>query len=1742
MTRAPKRGRDAGVAIVTVVVLLAALMLIAAPFALSMRRMESSALLSADQEGARAGALAALAAAERHLEDTHPFYDLDSPHADTLDELLPPDLGERFAGQLDRDPRGAVRSVRVEDEQGKVHLPTASVYLLGNLFGGRTSLVADAGPLDDRLEVVTTRGFPRTGLLWLPHELVEYSATDANGFAETRRGQVDAAVPTSRTRDHRRGDDVFDLRVLALAQHGWRHRPGVFDVFRRIDAIKNVGLYAPMTYSAAEVEEVRDLVTVHGAPIAWRDRQAVHDVGRAKTFAATLVVDDASRWGAGTLLQVTSSDGRGDWGIVDRAYPWDGRWRVELFDVLIEDQDEGSTVEALRREPVNVATCPPPVLEALLTGVGRNPIAHVVGPDAAVQLALTLPRDTSLELPDVFRALENALVAGRLVEDDIVAAWTMVQETDLRLGALEPEELAPMFLGLVTHRPALRVTRDAARRVTARLVARRPTSHAELRARLDEAVEAGELGALQREALLRNAVDPGDVWLTGGTAPFTYASGGTFSLSAAASENLRSGRERARAHVRRVETIAPGGETTSRFASQRDFERGLALGPGAPGWVSYPALLDVGAAPTSTALAARVEAAIPLADEGDTLVVPASATDPGRTPPGRPAALVAGLPGPSSDESASGLAPRPVRSPLPDTVHFDEGVDGLVGRSPKGFSFADQGSLTFALDAIEPPLVSSIGRLGAFTVEFWMEFDTIPDGDAILFDGGLDELEDRVMIAMLDGELVLRVHDAGLPDFEADVGDDGLVPPTGEVRYAFDDGLDLLPGVPYHVLAEVHGAGPRDLALWVDGIPRGRRSFSTFLTADVEASGATGSLLSGGVEKLPVDSTAGFPRQGVLDVEHELIEYIDLEDDAFVVGPLDDNDPFGGRARRRSLPAEHLAGAAVNLAGYSLPLASDVANRGNVTLSAALGEFGVAMLDASRLDDTITAEVATNAPASPLVEIVLGTGLSSTAAVIPVVGAGTSSFGNDTFSSSGGYAMIVAVHNSYALTLDVPGGAAGETFRFPQETVDGDAIDGVEIIRYAGFDGQSLTGCSRNSSGIPTPNGGPPSDLVGGGFSSGGLSAGTSFDDPRVFITEYDGALTSSGQIPDLPRVLVVPLSIPAAAAYEDYAPRPESNTDRSALAQIDLDFGLGDGATEWVRWNTATAAGLVRDDEAAIQDTIDRIDQLRAWDSDASTFTDDSVDSINDALDLRGQAGTIDGAHADGAQVLPTHLFGGWGIPQGAMMQRGYGAPGRLDAITLVDVRRGDAGEILTAKEWHRVNHAQLDDRDGAADRVTDAWVVGVRDPVSGEFLRTDPLDRDNYGIEDGQVDAQLQPDEIGYDEVTALQVDLRLVTRMIKAPSRELPTGPIPAFHIGRDFGGRRTTADVTIDELRFTTRTSPDELIPTPATFMLAEEAEDGEEREMRIALDALRYPHRIENRPILGPDGLAAAGLMSDAGGLLRIGDEIVSYAGFDSEDSGTVYLTGRGLYGTRVQAHPAFTPVRPLLHWPASPLSARVTDESASLPLGDTSGFPSGPGLVLVGEELVGYAEVSDRALSMPASGGVTTISRRGLLRGRHGTRATDHQAGALVRWMPMRYRDHALLGTDHAASDRAVLTVHAPAAFLTDLAIAARVPADGARLVARAVFDRRVSHHASLDDAAGALAAFASDGVGDVVVTAPLGRQADVVDLHLMAGWGEGAFDPLRFAANGWKVVPHVTSVTIAHVQPTLVWEHAEWR
>jgi hypothetical protein len=222
----------------------------------------------------------------------------------------------------------------------------------------------------------------------------------------------------------------------------------------------------------------------------------------------------------------------------------------------------------------------------------------------------------------------------------------------------------------------------------------------------------------------------------------------------------------------------------------------------------------------------------------------------------------------------------------------------------------------------------------------------------------------------------------------------------------------------------------------------------------------------------------------------------------------------------------------------------------------------------------------------------------------------------------------------------------------------------------------------------------------------------------------------------------------------------------------------------------------------------------------------------------------------------------------------------------------------------------------------------------------------------------------------------------------------------------------------------------------------------------------------------------------------------------------------------------------------------VDAEDATLPLADPSGFPAAGGLVWLGEELVGYTGRDAAGLHMPTRAGSHSFDPQGLLRGRFGTVPGEHPTGTMVRWMPERHRDRALLGHDVPESESLALPVRARGAFYTDLLVDVFLPVPGVALDVRAVLDGLVSPHA---DPAGLPALVAGRAVTagaepGTRLALPVRRQGDVLEVSLFAAWEAGAFDARDHASNAWKLAPEVESVVVGALQPARVLEHEEWR
>ena len=1740
-----RRG-ERGLALVTVIVVLVALAIIATPFALSMRNLESASLLSFRREGSRAGTSLALAAAKRHLEETHPYLDVLSPHADSLAELAPDDLAERFPDLLPRDPKGAIRSVRIEDESGKVDLTRATPALLGNLLGGRTVLTADADADDDVFAVASGAGFGPAGLALVGREQVEYSAVSERAIGELRRGFASANLARSVAAAHAVGDELLDARLVLLVQRAWRVKPGVFEPLLRVEGLKQIALFSELAYDADTLERARPDLTVQGGPLRWRTPERVLGLEPRADGAVDVLLADGRGFGEGTLVRITSGEGEQHHDLVLAAVPWAEQWRVTLLEgVLGGAWVDDAVIEALAPVPVNLGSASPRVLEALLVGIGRQPVLDVVTEIEAVHLALLINEaPPGLDAGDWMRLAREPLEDGLFSAADLRAALDVLERAGLRPGEVKTAELAMAIAGSETRGPTLRLGRTDARELAGRIAAQRPTSHEDLASLLAQAVGDGVLRAEQAGFVAINAIDPHDARIVGGTAPFSYASDGVFTLTAASSDNLPNGREQSRSMAREVVSVAPPGLTGIVLATQADFEQAARIGAGSSGWTTYPNLLEsgpgLGAAATLEQLEGRLAPRLEVDALGSSL---RAALALGAVQPDRASSLRAGRAGPSLDDGRSRASLRPLRSALPDTLHFDEGQAGLTGATPDGWDFA-AGPLRLPVETLQPdPTLALDGRPRPFAVSFWFTLDD-PLAETILFDAGAGEFEDRIWLGMRAGELVLRVSDTSVADFRGE-WTDGQLPPAGEIRYGFDDGLALLPGVPYHVLAFVGGARSSQLALFVDGRARGRRSFTTRLIDDLPSAGGflQGSASGRGTTRVRVESTAGFPARGALRVGEEIMEYTSLKGDEFVVSAAGTLDPFGGRARRGTFAPEHQASELVELVGYTRPLASVIALPGNGSLNGSLSSFAVAQIDPSVSGAIeINPQVTGGGFLDQAYE--LGQGLLPGETTIPVVGVDGGNLEDGVFQVGGGYALLFCDYGDDDLVGQVISAESGfGQWVIPSTAIDGSWIGGAEVVQYTSYSSGVLSGVSRGGTG------GIPQSIAPGGKSplEGAAARGwvdgvrTSWADSRSFLTTINDHVSGELGLPTEARVFVIPISVAVNDATDLYKGYHSGLGNTSHLTQIGLDFPEGGAGTEWIRWNTVTAQAFVRDEPDALERMLEVLSAsgLNAWDPNAAV--DQGVlDTLGVQLRLRGQAGTPSGEHPDGEQVLPVIPFGEWGVDD---WEANLGIPGRHDFVTLVD----EDGE----REWNEVNHATPVDIDWSG-----YCLVGLRAPIAAEMERSDEGahgDADRHVVDELDLDAALKPGQAGArlveelalsdrkaleEAVRRFNVDSRRLTRLVCSPSGELPSLAAAAFHLGEDFDHRPSPGRALIDELRLHLADEPGTLLPPIGRYLLADELAFEEQQVAVLATDQLLLPHARLRGKRLGKDQLEILGELPQAGGLLLIGEEIVAYAGLDPVETGAVFLSGRGLYGTRRALHARTTPVVPLGFWPASPLAAPLGEDDGDIVVVDPSLFPAGGGLLLVEDELLAYDEVLDDALAMPLHPG---RSGGGLLRGRFGTQPDSHRAGSMVRWMPARFADLALLGHDVPEAEALRLSLRTPGAFHTELALRLEQPDPLVELVGRVVLDGQGSRH---DDPAGdprvlELRASADD---PGLLTVRIGRQAELLELFLSVRWSTGAFDPLGGGSNAWKLVPRVTDVVSEQVQPSLVLEHEEWR
>lgn len=1305
---------------------------------------------------------------------------------------------------------------------------------------------------------------------------------------------------------------------------------------------------------------------------------------------------------------------------------------------------------------------------------------------------------------------------------------------------------------------------------------------------LKEMETSGALTPQDRQAIVLNALNAADTSLAFSTAPFAYRSYGVFEVQSAVSENYRAGREATRLFARDVLEARPAGAQTTLFSSQMDFDESMRLSRSGKFWWTFPHNtlgFDRFNQPPLPLIPYTVRGRYALREDEESEDAPFARLAPVRIENKRDATALAG------DRA----------------VHFDEFVGPRAqydADHADGWRVDKLGPVSLPVDGELVNLLNDRDWVAPFELElYWTPGEGAGGAETYLFDTGESEISNRIFAYVAGGVLYFRVADATVPDLpDLGTGTTGGAPaaesPTqmAELRLDFaEEGLPLEEEVPYHLKFYARGTKPSDMALFVDGVPRGRRAFQTRLKQNLDAPATPGPLSTiqgytpGQNVTIKVEDARAFPSYGVIRIGRELLEYTSRTDDTFMISSTSTGAGFGGRLRRDSRAEKHYESEAVELYGYAAVLHSKIIPKGDQPLASEMGPLGIAMVDpkSNAVKKPINLQLE-NVPTGAPPSIQIGEGMDETVTEIPLVGVikpkpnggGAAGSLEGMFQKQGGFALIVSaagpppsnggnsqIQLGPGIEIDIGYSRAGKTPK--------GAIIGLgEVIRYASFDGTRLTGVQRAPAALNGTKWSPQSNLKATGTASEVDQMATA---PRVHVYRWMLMPPSASSHDPYQPIFVLPISVGAGGnvdlAKDDKFAVPElldSNTGnkpmipggnqgalsvgtRPELVQIGLS-GAGTGKTEWVRYDTIGDGYFVRDNPIRLRRVIEILGRYMTEKYTAKSGNVPKAEDLakalnyeeigatqNDKADLATAAGMpatlLDGGVLAFRGVLGTtaqkHAQNERMIPVFRTHRRNEIYTGRPGARDFVTAIDPKTG----AREQHRVNWAYCDD--DAEGWFGSACHVAFEEGTAADF-------ESNFWQMFSEVDPSNPSAAV--NALANLNIESRDVTRLLKFPSGELPTQVGEEMFFGADFQGSPSPAPMTIDELEFFTPQTPAQELPRHPRFIMSRD--DGlEKNKLYLERDELRY--NLWSRGGAAVEAIDPTSNLPQDGFVILVDDELIAIRQIDmindEEAELTVAENGRGYLGTPIQYHPEGCSVRELTFLRVSRLDRNMNDKDERIEIADTIDFPM-RGTVLIGKELLGYSRVEGNRLLMPSWRDPDTKAESGLLRGRFGTTPGSHQQDGLVYLFPTRYEDRWHPRSDDPELGYVGLRVQGRGAFFREVTW----ETTGGSKLADVVVQARVGGRGSFtDDPTQSKDVFLFDRPATQDARNLLLRQGDELELRVFTRFLEGAFDAsvldpdpprLRGGTNDWKKAPRLMAVGVEWIAGPAGILHEEWR
>ncbi len=1701
--------REPGIALVAVLIALTLLMALIVPFTASMGFGSDAAMATADARTADLSAQSARDLLVGQAAMGHPSVD-PTPTFDTRDEYADQVLLPEALAAMGGDGRVRLGG-EVEDLQRRVHLDAATPLLLGNLIGTvgrlREALPAEASSI----QLDGGVNLPEAGFVWIDHEVIHYAARSGGALSGLTRSLLQERGFV-RAEDHEvnEGALVLDLRTVLAVSWPFDARTGGARQARRPFAgprdLAEVGQAGMGAFTPAELDVFERTLTAAGgreqAPV-WGRAERVF--GALQPGARSLRVKSAVHVGPGSTVRLRHlRGGPVEYNLVMGAGTPRGQTDVQLpsefrLDLLLPVAAEwpafDTVVEPLVPPPVNVNTAGGDVLAALFAGNRRAQDVREHGADGR-QRAQPSPAISDAEA----RALAESITSQR---------------------SLPPADDAGPF----------RNWRDLAERVW--------------KPRLDEAPDFAQKN--RWILLYRNVLTGRDSAIEMGTAPLCFASGPWVGYRGAASvsRSALSTGVSARSERTGVAIAIPGFPLDAQWRTQEALEEAFRFDQRAPYWITLP--INTGATNPNEA--------------GND---PASRFFPHLIGMAYPTAGLGQSRFPSTDTADSGFMLAPATTPTRRWQREPRGFEPFgTSNDPLGRDVSREGAYRVRNNGpqarggqAEPaagadggggdhsrisfPFTQDGGVAGRFAAQFWAEPESL--GNQTLFEyGDGDRERNRIALEFRDGNLVLEALDEAGLDPEPGRSPTSPERTATEIRVPLTE-LNAQPRTWTHFNLSAYATRPTDLSLLVDGIPRGKPRYVTYLTAPLQVLDPQNQAPVAGNPvgsdprflDLYVEDTETFPPQGVVRIGLELFEYTSKS-----AGILHCRwaDSRGGRVARQifrefrpdiptdaqgrptvdidNLPAgvnldvapDHPVGAMVELYGYSaLPSVDSVMFVGDTQLASPVGAFAVGRGFANN-----TVPISIQVPRGPSIPI--GDGIDTSGGTEieladPLAGrnyppAKAQQAIADAFPVNGGYALFV--QRSFEFNFNQPGQLSGTPT----------LVGGVEVFKYARRDGTRLTGIQRA---VTLP--GNDSQINRNQFD--GTARRFVMNWNSNFTVEIDGTRLTWNEVPVF-MLFVVPISL----AVQSTAMLPDPQTT-GYTEWVQLYPGGDENDTEWVRYDAILDnQHLARTNRRAWDRT--RYELTRQINQDqigvgnlgvllrdptvanaaiwgnvtATTGYIGYVDKIEadwpmvraarSALAFRGDPSTGTSSHAQqNCTVLPCHrLQLQWGN-HGAYT----GRVGRQDRVALVSGSSA-SGTARPSVEWHTVNWQM---RRYGIDNTRNG-------NVPSELLGPAPFQL--VGLK-ARVAKLIQGPASDLPPGT----DPRLIDRLVKFPSGELPAAYAPEVPVGGGLGGDSMRG--RLDEAGMHGQLAMDVTLEEPC---------DATATTLQTRPDLTIWP----TGPVAFGGDLSAQ--FPAGGGLCMIDGEILA---FQSRSNGQfqVAQNGRGMLGTTPRGHDRGARVLFLTHVPAAILAGGVQPRGESLPVQALGALPI-RGTLLLGRELLHYTwtrGTGDQvSLEMPRyfPPGETPdegSAGRGLFRGRYGTTPQGAGAGEAVVGMPFRFWDRFTEDADDPEMAPFQVThVQAPVHWKTlhwvqettdaTVEVLCRVRIDGQGTFA--------------DDPmrTPGLYRFQQQAGQDRPVL--LDRSGSQCEVRFYVRYRPGAYDPVAWRAHGWKSSPKVKDVRV---------------